>query len=107
MNVVFDQGTPRPLRSYRPDHTVHTRYELGWSELQNGLILGRAEADGYDLFINTDQNIQHQQKLARGGISVIFLMNTNRIQATRPEENADHGASPIEYRDIYLGSVDK
>ena len=71
MNVVFDQGTPRPLRSYRPDHTVHTRYELGWSELQNGLILGRAEADGYDLFINTDQNIQHQQKLARGGISVI------------------------------------
>ena len=28
-------------------------------------------------------------------------MNTNRIQATRPEANADHGASPIEYRDLY------
>ena len=34
MSIVFDQETPRPLRSHLPDHTVHTLYELGWSKLQ-------------------------------------------------------------------------
>ena len=86
MNIVLDQATRRPLPSYLPDHAVHTRYELGWSELQNGEILDRAEADGFDLFITTDQSIQHQQELARRRISVIVLMNTNwnlvRLRAT-------------------------
>ncbi len=39
MRVVFDQGTPVPLRIRLVKHTVATVYELGWSELKNGDLL--------------------------------------------------------------------
>lgn len=37
MRVLFDQGTPAPLRNHLPDHQVSTAYELGWSKLKNAL----------------------------------------------------------------------
>ncbi len=44
MKILFDQGTPVPLRRTFPDHTVTTAYEQGWSDLSNGHLL--ATADG-------------------------------------------------------------
>ena len=105
MNIVFDQGTPRPLRNYLPGHTVHTLYELGWSELENGEVLDRAEADGYDLLITTDQGIWHQQELARRRISVIVLMNTNwnLVRLRAPAIAATIGRiSPGQYLEIEI-----
>ena len=51
MKVLFDQGTPVPLRRSLPGHTVDTAFELGWATLRNGDLLNRAEAEGYDLLI--------------------------------------------------------
>ena len=36
MKVLFDQGTPAPLRKALAGHTVETAFECGWSTLQNG-----------------------------------------------------------------------
>jgi hypothetical protein len=36
VKILFDQGTPVPLRKVLVAHLVVTAYELGWSELQNG-----------------------------------------------------------------------
>jgi len=44
VRVLFDQGTPVPLREYLPKHEVRTVYELGWSRLKNGELLTKAEA---------------------------------------------------------------
>lgn len=33
MKILFDQGTPVPLRRFLPGHTIDTAYERGWSEL--------------------------------------------------------------------------
>ena len=33
MRIVFDQGTPAPLRQFLRQHIVSTAYELGWSSL--------------------------------------------------------------------------
>ena len=33
MRIVFDQGTPAPLRRALSGHTVTTAFELGWSNL--------------------------------------------------------------------------
>lgn len=33
MLILFDQGTPVPLRALLPGHVVATVYELGWSQL--------------------------------------------------------------------------
>lgn len=78
MRLLFDnQGTPVPLRSHLPDHLVATAYEKGWSALTNGELLSRAEAEGFDALVTTDQNLRYQQNLTGRKISVIVLLTTN------------------------------
>jgi len=48
VRVLFDQGTPAPLRGHLK-HDVATVLDLGWSTLSNGEVLGRAEAAGHRL----------------------------------------------------------
>jgi hypothetical protein len=50
MLVLFDQGTPVPLRRYLTPHTVSTVFEKGWSTLQNGELLRTAEGEGFEWF---------------------------------------------------------
>ena len=82
MRILFDQGTPVPLRRYLTDHIVDTVFERRWSELQNGELLASAEKEDYDLFITTDQNLKYQQNLADRKIAIVVLLSTSwpRIQ---------------------------
>ena len=43
MRVLFDQGTPVPLRNYLGEHEVATAAEMGWSTLSNGQLLDVAD----------------------------------------------------------------
>lgn len=43
MKILFDQGTPAPLRRHLPGHEVTTAHEEGWSVLSNGDLLKAAE----------------------------------------------------------------
>jgi hypothetical protein len=54
MKVLFDQGTPVPLRRALTGHRVVTVYEQGWSTLVNGRLLEAAEAQSFDVFVTTD-----------------------------------------------------
>ena len=77
MKLLFDQGTPVPLRTHLPGHTVETTYERGWSNLKNGDLLLRAEAEGFDALVTTDQQLRHQQNLTGRKIGVVVLMTTS------------------------------
>ena len=68
MKVLFDQGTPDPLRRHLPGHTIATAYEEGWSALENGELLQAAEANGFAVLVTTDQSLPYQQSL--GGRSI-------------------------------------
>jgi hypothetical protein len=35
VKILFDQGTPAPLKDLLTSHDVSTAYELGWSTLKN------------------------------------------------------------------------
>ena len=50
--------------------------------MRNGVLLDRAESDGYDLLITTDQSIQHQQNLSRRRLSMMLILDNSwpRIQ---------------------------
>ena len=39
MRLLFDQGTPAPLRRHLTDHSVDTLAEKGWSDKGNGELL--------------------------------------------------------------------
>ena len=77
MKILFDQGTPVPLRTHLTNHTVETAYERGWNNLKNGDLLARAEAERFDVIVTTDQNLRHQQNLSGRSISVVVLMTTS------------------------------
>jgi predicted nuclease of predicted toxin-antitoxin system len=76
MKILFDQGVPVPLRREMKNHIVDTLFERGWSDLENGQLFDAAEANGYEVFVTTDQNIKHQQNLTGRRIAVVVLMST-------------------------------
>ena len=82
MRVLFDQGTPAPLRTYLTDHEVSTAHEMGWSTLQNGQLMRAAESEGFEVVVTTDQNLQHQQNLMQFKLAFVVLSTTSwpRIQ---------------------------
>jgi hypothetical protein len=63
VRILFDQGTPAPLRKYLANHEVKTAAEMGWSRLTNGQLLDAAEKT-FDLLITSDQQLREQQNLA-------------------------------------------
>lgn len=77
MKILFDQGTPVPLRRHLTGHTVTTAYEKGWSDLLNGELLKAAQEAGYQLFVTTDQNLRYQQNLRERQIAIVVLLSTS------------------------------
>jgi len=83
MRVLFDQGTPAPLRQLLLGHEVETAYERGWSSLQNGDLIAAAEAAEFAVFVTTDRNLKYQQNLAARRMAIVVLLTTSwpRIKA--------------------------
>ena len=52
MTILFDQGTPVPLRDALTGHTVATAYERGWSTMGNGELLAAAEGKASALTVD-------------------------------------------------------
>jgi hypothetical protein len=77
MQVLFDQGTPVPLRRYLALHAVVTVFEKGWSTLQNGELLSMAEREGFEVLVTTDQNLKHQQNLKERQLAIVVLKTTS------------------------------
>ena len=75
MRVLFDQGTPVPLRHALTAHVVSTAYEMGWSALSNGDLLD-AEEGHFDAFVTTDQNLRYQQNLTGRRLAILVLPTT-------------------------------
>lgn len=76
MKILFDHGTPAPLRHHLSEHIVYRSAELGWELLENGELLSRAEEDGFQVLVTTDQNIRYQQNLQDRNLAVVVLLAT-------------------------------
>lgn len=64
MKILFDQGTPAPLRHFLTGHEIQSVFDLGWSDLTNGELLAAAEAS-FDLLITTDQQLRGISRISR------------------------------------------
>lgn len=83
MRILFDQGTPVPLRQFLQGHQVSTAAQEGWHQLKNGDLLSAAEQAGFDLLLTTDRNMPHQQNLEGRRIGVMVL-NCQQWPTLRP-----------------------
>lgn len=68
MRVLFDQGTPVPLRRLLPHHEVATAYEQDWSTMKNGELLAVAELAGFQVLVTTMASFQRALSISHPGL---------------------------------------
>ncbi|MDA2930489.1 DUF5615 family PIN-like protein [Acidobacteria bacterium AH-259-O06] len=84
MKVLLDESVPRRLKECLEGHEVSTVRDEGWQTKDNGEVLQLASG-GFDVFVTADQNLEHQQNLAKYEIGVVVLVaSTNRLQDYLP-----------------------
>jgi predicted nuclease of predicted toxin-antitoxin system len=108
VRVLFDQGTPAPLRKALGAHTVETANERGWSELQNGDLITAAEAAEFEVFVTTDRNLKYQQNLTGRKLAIVVLLTTSwpRIRQALPAiVGAIDAATAGTYREVAVPSA--
>jgi len=105
MLVLFDQGTPVPIRPFLKEHRVQTTAERGWDTLENGELLKAAEAAGFDVLVTPDKNIRYQQNLTVRTIALIVLGNPRwpvlRLYVERVV-TAVNAATPGSYAEVEI-----
>ena len=92
MRILFDHGTPAPLRKGLGDHSVDLARERGWDTIQNGELLDKAEAEGYDVLVTTDKSLPYQQNLDRRMLTIVVV----RPRWTLVQKQFDEIRSAIE-----------
>jgi hypothetical protein len=75
MLILFDNGTPAPLRHALKNHIVIEAFERGWDRLVNGELIAAAEAAGFELLLTTDKNMRYQQNLKGRRIAFVVVGN--------------------------------
>ena len=50
--------------------------EKGWELLENGELIRRAEEEGYEVFVTTDQSMRYRQTLSGMGLAIVVLLST-------------------------------
>ncbi len=73
--ILFDNGTPAPLRYALKGHVVVEALERGWDTLVNGELIAAAEAAGFELLLTTDKNMRYQQNLTGRRIAFVVIGN--------------------------------
>ena len=110
MKILFDHGTPAPLRRDLHGHAVDTAKERGWDRLGNGDLLDVVEREGYELLITTDQSMKYQQDLAQRPLSVIVVLSTTwpySLEGTEAIRAAIEGIQPGEVREVPIPTRDE
>ena len=84
MKILLDECIDRRLAKEIEGHEVVTVPQVGWTGIQNGELLRRAQ-EQFDVFVTVDRNLSFQQHLPQFTIAVIVLQApTNRLKDLRP-----------------------
>jgi hypothetical protein len=75
MKILFDNGTPKPIAGCLTGHQITYARQIGWHELENGMLIEKAEQAGYALLLSTDKSIRYQQNLTGRKIALVVLGN--------------------------------
>ena len=79
MRILLDESVPKGIRRLLEGHYVKTVAEQGWSSFSNGKLLALASPE-FEILVTADQNLPHQQNLAKFDIAVVILVaKTNQM----------------------------
>ena len=72
MKILLDESVPRLLKLRLPQLNISTVQEMGWTGVQNGELLRRAE-EHFDVLITADRNLRYQQNLSGRKLAILVL----------------------------------
>jgi hypothetical protein len=73
VKVLLDEDVPHPLGRQLPGHEVSTVAGLGWGGIKNGELLKLLAAEGFEVFVTGDKNLQNQQTIQGRTFAVVLL----------------------------------
>lgn len=73
MKLLLDENMPKKLRQDFTEHEVVTVREKGWNGKKNGELLKLMLADGIDVLLTVDKNIEHQQNFSKYSVTVLVF----------------------------------
>lgn len=84
MRLLLDENLPHDLAVLLVGHQVDTVASRGWSGIQNGELLARANAE-IDAFLTMDRRLPEQQDVAKLSFGVLLIKApSNRMVDLRP-----------------------
>ena len=84
MKVLLDENMPHALRYLLIGHEAITSAHQGWNEIRNGILLGKAEAAGFQAVITADQSMSYQQNFTGRSLGLVVL-STNHWPIIKPQ----------------------
>lgn len=72
--ILLDEQLPRQLARELRGPQARTVQQQGWAGLTNGELLRRAAANGFEIFVAADRNLQFQQNLRGSPLGIIVLI---------------------------------
>jgi len=87
VKVLLDENLDHALRKLLGHHEVATANYMGWSGLQNGALLQKAEETGIDVLLTGDQTLSYEQNLTCRHLAIIAItaIKLPIIQENLPE----------------------
>ena len=82
MKILLDESVPRLLKLRLPKLNISTVQEMGWTGVQNGELLRRAE-EHFDVLITADRNLRYQQNLSGRKLAILVLPSNQVPLVTR------------------------
>lgn len=85
MKLLLDENLPHQMRLELSGHDVFTAAYMGWGGVENGELLRRAAAAGFDALVTNDRGLEYQQNLTTLPLAVVVLLApANTVEALRP-----------------------
>ncbi len=73
MKLLLDENLPHRLRPLLIGHDVFTVAFLGWDGTENGALLARAAAEGFDAVLTKDNGVAYQQNPMTLPCAIVIL----------------------------------
>lgn len=106
LRLLLDENLPVGLKALLVNHSVSTIRDMGWTGIQNGLLLDTAERDGFEVLLTADEALYRQQHVERRAIAVVRL-STSHWQTVKAGVamilEALNGIRPGQLRMVELG----
>lgn len=83
--MLLDENLPHDLRHFLPKHEVFTVAYMGWRGVENGALLAKSAADGFDVVVTMDTGTEFEGGARGLPLAVVLLRAVNnKLETLRP-----------------------